>query len=168
MLYYGILEFIFFLIFIYLFCLHWLFVAAGRLLSCGMHVGSSSLTRDRTWAPCIGRVESYPLCHQGSPWNPRISELDIRNHFACLFHFKDKVTKSWRKLVISNFINLQCLLVEESFLSNEHFVICLWTVLNLIVQLSVFLVTHGGGKSCESRGCNPDTSPPGGIYLNYR
>ena len=25
-----------------------------RTLSCGMHVGSSSLTRDRTQAPCIG------------------------------------------------------------------------------------------------------------------
>ena len=49
-------------------------VAACRLLSCGMqtlscsmHVGSSSLTRDRTQAPCIGSMESYPLCHQGSP-----------------------------------------------------------------------------------------------------
>ena len=38
-----------------------------RTLSCGMHVGSSSLTRDRTWAPCIGSAESYPLHHQGSP-----------------------------------------------------------------------------------------------------
>ena len=43
------------------------------LLSCGMqtpicvmHVGSSSLTRDRTQAPCIGSMESYPLSHQGS------------------------------------------------------------------------------------------------------
>ena len=27
----------------------------------------SSRTRDRTWAPCIGSVESYPLDHQGSP-----------------------------------------------------------------------------------------------------
>ena len=32
-----------------------------------MYVGSSSLTRDRTQAPCIGSMESYPLCHQGSP-----------------------------------------------------------------------------------------------------
>ena len=38
-----------------------------RTLSCGMHVGSSSLTRDRTQAPCIGSVESYPLHHQGRP-----------------------------------------------------------------------------------------------------
>ena len=38
-----------------------------QTLSCGMHVGSSSLTRDQTWAPCIGSAESYPLDHQGSP-----------------------------------------------------------------------------------------------------
>ena len=37
------------------------------LFSCGVHVGSSSPTRDRTRAPCIGSVESYPLAHQGSP-----------------------------------------------------------------------------------------------------
>ena len=49
-------------------------VEAGGLLSCGtwtlscsMHVGSSSLSRDWTRAPCIGSVESQPLCHQGSP-----------------------------------------------------------------------------------------------------
>ena len=54
--------------------LHWVLVAAGRFLSCGMrtlscsmHVGSSSLTRDRNWAPCVGSMESYPLRHQGSP-----------------------------------------------------------------------------------------------------
>ena len=48
-------------------------------LSCGMrdlqlrhmnselqHVGSSSLSRDRTWAPCFGNVESQPLGQQGS------------------------------------------------------------------------------------------------------
>ena len=38
-----------------------------RTLSHGLHVGSSSLTWDRTRAPCIGSVESYPLRHQGSP-----------------------------------------------------------------------------------------------------
>ena len=32
-----------------------------------MHVGSSSPTRDQTWAPCIGSAESYPLDHKGSP-----------------------------------------------------------------------------------------------------
>ena len=40
---------------------------ACRLLSCGMHVESSSPTRDRTQAPCIGSRESYPLDCQGSP-----------------------------------------------------------------------------------------------------
>ena len=56
--------------------LYWVLLVAGGLLSCGMqtpscsmHVGSSSLTRDRTWAPCVGSVEYYPLCHQGSPRN---------------------------------------------------------------------------------------------------
>ena len=47
-------------LFIYLFIL----VAPG--LRYGMHLGSSSLSRDRTRAPCIGSVESYPLDHQGS------------------------------------------------------------------------------------------------------
>ena len=31
-------------------------------------MGSSSLTRDRIWAPYIGSMESEPLGHQGSPW----------------------------------------------------------------------------------------------------
>ena len=31
-------------------------------------MGSSSLTRERTHAPCIGSIESWPLNHQGSPW----------------------------------------------------------------------------------------------------
>ena len=48
-----------FFFYIYLFIwLHWVLGAAGGLLSCGMHVGSSSLTRDRTQAPCTGSVES--------------------------------------------------------------------------------------------------------------
>ena len=38
-----------------------------QTLSCGMYAGSSSPNRDRTWAPCIGSVESYPLDHQGNP-----------------------------------------------------------------------------------------------------
>ena len=44
-----------------------------------MHAGSSSLTRDRTLAPCIGSAESYLLDHQGSPtWevlNKKISPI---------------------------------------------------------------------------------------------
>ena len=38
-----------------------------RTLSGGTHEGSSSPTRDRTWAPFIGNAESYPLDHQGGP-----------------------------------------------------------------------------------------------------
>ena len=49
---------LFFLIFIYL------FGCSGSQLQ---HVGSSSLTRDRTWAPCTGSSESQPLDHQGIP-----------------------------------------------------------------------------------------------------
>ena len=41
-----------------------------QALSCCVHAGSSSPTGDRTWAPCIGSAESYPLDHQGSPKNP--------------------------------------------------------------------------------------------------
>ena len=53
---------------IYLFIwLRWVLVAAHGLLSCGMHVGSSSLTRNGTRAPCTGSAESQPLRHQGSP-----------------------------------------------------------------------------------------------------
>ena len=43
-------------------------------LRCGMQdlqlwqVGSSSLTRDRTQAPCLGSRESQLLDHQESPW----------------------------------------------------------------------------------------------------
>ena len=33
-------------------------VSARGLLSCGMRVGSSSLSRDGTQGPCIGSVES--------------------------------------------------------------------------------------------------------------
>ena len=76
------LVFLFFLKNIYLLIwLHQVLVAAGGLLSCGMqtlscsmqtlscsmYMGSSSLTRDGTQAPCIGSVESYTLRHQGSP-----------------------------------------------------------------------------------------------------
>ena len=40
-----------------------------RALTCGMYAGSSSPTRNRTRASCIGSTESYPLDHQGSPGN---------------------------------------------------------------------------------------------------
>ena len=51
-------------------------------LSCDMHVGSSFLTRDRTWAPCIGSAESYPLHHQGSPM---LEDFSSQFQFQCLW-----------------------------------------------------------------------------------
>ena len=45
------------------------FSCGMRTLSCGMHEGSRSLSREQTWAPCIGSVESYPLDHKGSPYS---------------------------------------------------------------------------------------------------
>ena len=41
-------------------------VASCELFNCG-HVGSSSLIRDETQAPCIGSAESQSLDHQGCP-----------------------------------------------------------------------------------------------------
>jgi len=49
-------------LFIYLFI--FLFGCDGSYL---WHVGSSSLMRDQTQAPCIGSTEFYSLAHQGSP-----------------------------------------------------------------------------------------------------
>ena len=40
------------------------------------HVGSSSLTRDQTRAPCTGSLESQPLDHQGSPCAHLLNILD--------------------------------------------------------------------------------------------
>ena len=68
-------------------------VAARQLLSCGtrtlscsMHVGSSSLTKDRTLAPCIGSAESYPLRHQGSPNNPFLKSDQDDVVQSCSWH----------------------------------------------------------------------------------
>ena len=60
-------------------------VAACGLLSCGMHVGSSSPTRDRTRTPCIGSAESYLVDHQVSPINKHLDEFShIENiHVTC-------------------------------------------------------------------------------------
>ena len=44
-----------------------IFSCGMQTLSCSTHAGSSSLTRDRTWAPCIDSAESYPLDCQASP-----------------------------------------------------------------------------------------------------
>ena len=49
-----------------------LIVVTSELLVVNM--GSSSLTRDSTWDPCLARVEFYPLDHQGSLQKPHFRE----------------------------------------------------------------------------------------------
>ena len=67
LLFFGFVVVVFYM---YLFILAALGLSCGMLtLSCVTHVGSSSLTRAWTRAPCIGSAESYPLDHQGSPFN---------------------------------------------------------------------------------------------------
>ena len=77
-----------FFVFIYLFWLHrvlvaargifvvacGLLVAACRLLSCGMCAGSSSPTRDWTWAPALGQQS---LAHWTTREVPHLSSLNI-------------------------------------------------------------------------------------------
>ena len=60
-------SFILLLHFKFFFCNIYLFGSIRDLSSSLQHVGSSSLTRDRTWAPCIGSPEFQPLDYQGSP-----------------------------------------------------------------------------------------------------
>ena len=49
-------------------------------------MGSSSLTRDWTWAPCIGSPESLPLDHHGSPKSCFILGNDLSYILKCLLH----------------------------------------------------------------------------------
>ena len=60
-------------------------VAACGLISCSMHAGSSSPTRDWTQAPCIGSAGSYPLDHQGTPFAQFVIGL-----FSFFFFFNFK------------------------------------------------------------------------------
>ena len=72
-----------FLNFIYLFILAvlghgtWDLSCGMQTLSWSMHAGSSSLTRDRTWAPCTGSMESYPLDHQGKSLKLELSSFPL-------------------------------------------------------------------------------------------
>ena len=45
------------------------------------HMQSSSLTRDQTWATCIGGGESQPLDHQGSP-HIFLIQLSVDGHLV--------------------------------------------------------------------------------------
>ena len=93
-------------------------VAAHRLLnfgmwtlSCSMHVGSSSLTRDWTQVPCIVSAESSPLHHQGSPCHGILSFLCVVgfNFLICWWFL---YLCSWRIFVYGVFslvLSLSCL-----------------------------------------------------------
>ena len=53
-------------------------------LSCSVHVGSSAPNSDRTWVPCIGSAESYPLNHQGSPL-PALFLFFFLAFYSCIY-----------------------------------------------------------------------------------
>lgn len=60
------------------------------------HVRSSSLNRERTWAPCIASTESWPLDHPGSPCSLCLMFFDQGNvpmQFSFLFS-----SNSWLSL----------------------------------------------------------------------
>ena len=77
-------------------------------LSCGMHVGSSSLTKDRTRTHCTGSAESYPLDHQWSP-NPHhflkqiLESLPI---YSSMFQLYNHVVKSQKKTILAFWLEL--------------------------------------------------------------
>ena len=58
-----------------------------------LHMGSSSLTRDRTHPPCIGSTESWPLDHQGSP---EFVLLTATSHAIRFLYF------NWRIIALQN------------------------------------------------------------------
>ena len=56
-------------------------VASCGIFSCGMW--DLSLTRDRTWAPCIGNKVSSPLDHQRGPLVSILDELTKTGFVQC-------------------------------------------------------------------------------------
>ena len=62
-----------------------------------MHAGSSSLTRDRTLAPCIGSADAYPLDHQGSPPQEYFFITDWNDNILAKFGWIKyiKVNSTW-------------------------------------------------------------------------
>ena len=97
----GFLVFIY-LLFIYLFILAALGLSCGmRTLSCRMHEGSSSPTRDRTRVPCIGSVESYPLDHQGSPLELALHITQDVDFFLLHMNIQSFHTSCWKDYPLS-------------------------------------------------------------------
>ena len=57
------------------------------------HVGCSSLTRDGTWAPCIGSLEFQTLDHQGSPRVKFSDENIYHYHLSQLINRRLQLSK---------------------------------------------------------------------------
>ena len=72
---------------------YFMYLAVCDLQSSLWHVGSSSLTRDPTQAPCFGSTESQPLDHQRSPWNTFEMSCFIHKEVLCILHLFHKVIK---------------------------------------------------------------------------
>ena len=97
-----------------------IFIVSAPGLSCGawdlrwgVHAGSSSPSRDRTWTPCIGSMESYPLDHQGSPLSQLLTlYLGLLFPLHCVLSL-DEFTYS------GDFIYQHCLHVQW-WLSNQN------------------------------------------------
>ena len=85
-----------------------------------MHVGSSSLTRDRTQAVCIGSMESYPLHHQGSP----LSVFLILAHLMSVLRYLTVV------LICISLLITDC----------EHLFMCLLAVFFCKVSVQIFFL----------------------------
>ena len=91
----------------------WLLSCGMQTLSCGMHVGSSSLTRDWTRAPCIGSSESQPLHHLGSPYD----EI-----FKPLFTIIKNIYDTWILLETTHFPSLPLINVFNAETSYDNMI----------------------------------------------
>ena len=85
----------------------WMFVLSFFFfLPCGITWYPSSLTRDRTRAPCIGSTESYPLDCQGSPRHcfplGAVSAARFENPLCSLRHIWGKKPSNTSRLRIKS------------------------------------------------------------------
>ena len=71
---------------------------------CSMWDLISSLTRDQTWVPCIGRVESYPLSSREVPKGLLVLRWVLKGKFGKLEEMgKIFLLVSWRIKVVLSF-----------------------------------------------------------------
>ena len=94
-------------------------------LSCGMHVGSSSLIRGRTRVPCIESAESYPLRHQGSPIVPFLSSRK--------FYLKKKKKSAHLGSVLTDVVDLHPYTSSLSYCGSITTSLRMWTTFSELV-----------------------------------